>query len=138
MDEEGLQRQVRRAKLWNTLIFSFFAVIAIAVLIGLAVLKYRHTFTIEKWLKEPDDRINIVNNLLEKHNLVGMTKEEIIFLLGEEEDYANTKTSFKISNSYFEPESNIVYYLGIEYMDDIWLIISLENNIVVSYCIDVT
>ncbi|MFU0801377.1 MAG: hypothetical protein ACFWUE_12105 [Xylanivirga thermophila] len=48
-------------------------------------------------------------NLLKKHKLVGMAEEEVISLLGEEETYANTKTSFKISRTYFEPENTLVY-----------------------------
>lgn len=138
MDETQIQKQLRHAKMWNMIIFSFFASIAVAVLIGIAIFKYKHTFTVEKWLKSPDDRTNMVDDLLEKHKLIGMTEEEIISLLGEEESYANTKTSFKISNAYFDPENTVVYYIGIDYMDDMWLIISLENNIAASYCIDVT
>lgn len=38
-----------------------------------------------------------------------MAEEEVISLLGEEETYANTKTSFKISRTYFEPENTLVY-----------------------------
>ncbi len=138
MDEIKAQKQVQRAKMWNTIIFSIFAAIMIAALVGFSIFKYKHTFTVERWFKEPNNRTNIVGDLLKKHRLIGMTEEEIISLLGEEENYANTKTSFKISRTYFDPENTIVYYLGVDYIDDKWLIISLTDGIVSSYCIDVT
>lgn len=138
VDEVEVQKQVQRAKMWNTIIFSLIAVIVIAVLIGFGIYRYQHTFTAKKWLDAPNARTKIVADLFKKHELIGMTEEEIISLLGEEEHYANTKTSFKISNTYFDPENTIVYHLGVDYMDDVWLIISLTNGIVSSYCIDVT
>lgn len=138
MDETKMEKQAQHAKMFNIIIFSIFAAITVTVLVGFGVYRYQHTFTVEKWLEAPNDRTNIVADMLEKHKLVGMTEEEIVFLLGEEENNANTKTSFKISKTYFDPENTLVYYLGVDYMDDRWLIISLENGIVSSYCIDVT
>jgi hypothetical protein len=140
VDEIKIQKQVQQSKMWNrnAIIFSIIATIVITSLIGFGIYRYKYTFTVEKWLKTPNDRTNIVNDLLEKHKLIGMTEEEIIYLLGEEENYANTKTSFKISNDYYEPENTIVYYLGVDYMDDRWLIISIDKGIVSNYCIDVT
>jgi hypothetical protein len=140
VDENKIRKQVQQAKMWNrnTIIFSIISAIVIASIIGFGIFRYKHTFNVEKWLKAPNDRTNIVNDLLEKHKLIGMTEEEIISLLGKEENYANTKTSFKISKDYFEPENTIVYYLGVDYMDDMWLIISIDNGIVSNYCIDVT
>ena len=133
-----MQKQAQRAKMFNIMIFSLFAAIVLTALVGFGVFRYQHTFTIEKWHNAPNGRTKIVADFLEKHKITGMTKEEIISLLGEEETYANTKTSFKISKSYFDPENTIVYYLGVDFMDDRWLIISLENDIINSFCIDVT
>lgn len=134
MDEIKVQNQVRRAKMWNTIIL--FSIVI--TLVGVGIFRYQHIFTVNKWFKAPNDRTNIVSDLLEKYKLIGMTEEEIISLLGEEENYANTKTSFKISKAYYEPENTIVYYLGVDYMDDRWLIICLDNGIVSNYSIDVT
>lgn len=138
MNVTKLQKQVRQAKMWNTIVFCLLAVIVIAALVGFGVYRFQHTYTVDKWLEEPNYRTNIVADLLEKHILIGMTEEEIISLLGEEDNNASAKTSFKISNTYFEPENTIVYYLGVDYIDDSWLIISLENDVVISYCIDIT
>ena len=109
-----------------------------ASLIYCGVYRYQHTFTVAKWSKEQNSKGKMVTDLLKKHKLVGMTEEEVISLLGEEDSYANTKTSFKMSRTYFDPQNTIVYYLGVDYMDDRWLIISLVNGIVRSYCIDIT
>lgn len=138
MDEVQLQKDARRAKKWNVIIISIFLVILLLSLVGLGIFKYQHTFTVEKWLREPNYRTKIVDDLFNRHKLIGMTEGEIISLLGEEESYANTKTSFKISNKKFEPENTIVYYLGVSYMDDMWLILCLEDGIVTEYYLDVT
>lgn len=138
MDDYEFQKQMKKAKSWNTIILSIFAMMAITFLIFFSIFRYQHTFTTQKWIKAPEDRTKIVVDLLNKHKLVGMTEAEIISLLGEEDSYANTKTSFKISRTYFEPESTIVYYLGVDYMDDNWLIISLDKGIVSGYRIDAT
>lgn len=130
--------QLKWAKMWNRIIVSIFVMMIIVSLSSCGIYKYQHTFTVEKWSNKPENRRKIVNDLLKKHEIVGMTEKEIIFLLGEEEAYANTKTSFKMSRIYFEPKTTLVYYLGVDYMDDMWLIISLDNGIVSSYCIDVT
>ena len=73
-----------------------------------------------------------------KRNIVILCLFTMAVVISEEESYANTKTSFKMSEAYFEPENTIVYYLGVDYMDDKWLIISLDKGIANSYCIDVT
>lgn len=73
--------------------------------------------------------------MLNKHKLVGMSEPDIIELLGDED---SEQSSFKISKEYFPPETTIVYFLGVDYMDFCWLIISLEDGVVRSYCIDVT
>ena len=46
--------------------------------------------------------------------------------------------SFKLSDKNYPPESTLVYHLGVEYMDNMWLIISISDGIVAEYLIDVT
>ena len=48
--------------------------------------KQRVTFTQEKWLAEPNNRFVIVKDMLKKHDLANMTKEEVINLLGESDN----------------------------------------------------
>lgn len=57
-------------------------------------------FNKEVWLKEPEKRSDMVYSFLNKYELVGMTEEEIIHLLG--------KPGEKID----EPNIQYVYYLG--------------------------
>lgn len=138
MSRNKMENQLKRPKIWNRIILFIFVIMIIAFVSSLSIYKYQHTFTAKKWSAKPEVRRKIVSDLLKKHEIVGMTENEIISLLGEEEAYSNTKTSFKMSRIYFEPENTLVYYLGVDYMDDMWLIISLDNGIVRSYCIDVT
>lgn len=138
MGRNRMENQLKGAKMWNRIILSIFIMMIIASLSFVGIYKYQHTFTVRKWGDKPEDRRKIVNDLSEKHEIIGITEKEITSLLGQEKAYANTKTSFKMSRIYFKPENTLVYYLGIDYMDDMWLIISLDNGIVSSYCIDVT
>lgn len=135
LDAKEEQEQIRRVKLFNIVIISVFAIIVFAALICFGIYKYSHTFTTDKWNSNTENRKKIVSDMLNKHKLVGMSEPDIIELLGDED---SEQSSFKISKEYFPPETTIVYFLGVDYMDFCWLIISLEDGVVRSYCIDVT
>ena len=87
---------------------------------------YIHTFTTEKWLNDPYGRVNIVDDMLDRYSLVGMSESEINKLLGDE-----TK------NAYFKEDDNIVYWLGPERglvsIDSEWLVITFEKGTVSKY-----
>ncbi|WP_071458476.1 hypothetical protein [Bacillus massilinigeriensis] len=78
-------------------------------------------FDQEKWLKNPDKRVDMVDHLLAEENLKGMTKAEIVDLLGKVEE-----------NAYYKEPNNIVYYLGPERgfirIDSEWLVIWLDDK----------
>lgn len=78
-------------------------------------------FNEERWTKKPDERVYMVDNLLYKYKLKGMTKDEVKKLLGEP-----TKTE------YFKTPSNFVYYLGPERgfirIDSEWLTIDFDDK----------
>ncbi len=78
----------------------------------------------------------IVDDMLEKHQLIGMSEADVIALLGAED--GGGQTSFKLSDKNYPPEPTLVYHLGVEYMDNMWLIISISDGIVTEYLIDVT
>ena len=129
MDErEKAERQSR-------IIVRVFSVIAIALIVVVGMYKYQHTFSVNKWANHPDDRYKMMDSLCEKHDLIGMHEADVIALLGEED---SDRSSFKITRKEFPPDTTLVYYLGVDFMDDQWLIISLDDGIVYEYCIDVS
>ena len=136
MDENMMRKSALRAKRWNIIIFSIFAVMFTVLLIGVCVFKYQHTYSKNKWDTDKERRYKIVSDMLNKNPLIGLTEGEVVALLGEED--GNGPTSFKISRKYFPPESTLVYYLGVDIIDNNWLVISLQNNVVTDYCIDRT
>ena len=124
-----------KAERQSRIIVRVFSVIVIACIVFLGRYQYHHTFSVNRWFDNPDDRYKMVDSLLEKHNLIGMCETDVIALLGEEN---SDKSSFKISRKEFPPDTTLVYYLGVDFMDNQWLIISLADGIVYAYCIDVS
>ena len=127
-EREKAERQSRS-------IVRVFSVIVIACIVFLGMVKYQHTFSVNKWSDNLNNRYKMVDSLLDKHNLIGMRETDVIALLGEED---SDKSSFKISRKEFPPDTTLVYYLGIDFMDDQWLILSLKDEVVYEYCIDVS
>ena len=134
MHEDALKKEAERARKTNIILFSIFLFIAAGIVIGVFIFKAQHTFSQEKWLHNVEDRYQMVDHLLDEYQLIGMTEAEVLQLLGNEE--GTEQTSFKRSKEYYPPEDTLVYYLGVDYMDAVWLVISLENGVVVDYCID--
>ena len=99
-------------------------IIILPVLISFGLLIYNEVeskFIYEKWIKKEDKRIWMVDDLLEKHEIVGMSKDDIEKLLGKPSDIA-----------YFKELDNMVYYLGPERglvrIDSEWLIIRFGED----------
>ncbi len=124
-----------KAERQSRIIVRVFSVIAIALIVFVGLYKYQHTFSANNWANNPDDRYKMVDNLFEKHNLIGMHETDVIALLGEED---SDRSLFKITRKEFPPDTTLVYYLGVDFMDNRWLIISLADGIVYAYCIDVS
>ncbi len=78
-------------------------------------------FNYENWIEKQDKRVWMVDDLLEKHEIVGMYRNEIIELLGESSD-----------TEYFKESDNIVYWLGTERglvrIDSEWLVIWFDDK----------
>lgn len=131
-----MENEVKRAK--RRIIIAFSVLIAVLLIIAAAfcVYRYQHTFSQEKWLADADERYKLVDSMLEKHPLIGMSEADVIALLGNED--GDGPASFKLSREHFPPESTLVYHLGVEYIDSMWLIISISDGIVTEYLIDVT
>ncbi|MFA5536588.1 MAG: hypothetical protein WDA53_05400 [Bacillota bacterium] len=90
--------------------------------------KYEHTFSTDRWIKYPRERVKMVDDMLRKYKLVGQTKEAIVELLGRETD-----------SGYFKEVNNSVYYLGDERgfisIDSEWLVITFDNDLAVEVII---
>lgn len=91
--------------------------------------KYEHSFSTDRWIKYPSERVKMVDDMLGKYKLIGQTKEEILELLGNETNRA-----------YFKEVNNFVYYLGDERglisIDSEWLIITFDKDIAVEVKIE--
>lgn len=131
-----MENESKRAK--RGIIIAFSVLVCILLVIAVIFFMYRsqHTFSQEKWLSNASERYMIVDDMLEKHPLIGISEDNVIALLGAED--GDGQSSFKLSDKNYPPETTLVYYLGVEYMDDMWLIISTDNGTVTEYCIDVT
>jgi hypothetical protein len=136
MDEAAMQKEITKAKKWNLMIFGVFTVIFVILILMVCMYQYQHSYSRYKWDTDKENRYKIVSDMLEQYQLLGMSEADVIQLLGDEDN--NDKTSFKISKSYYPPESTLVYWLGVNLMDDNWLVISLDDHIVTDYCIDLT
>jgi hypothetical protein len=140
MNEDKMQKEVVRAKKWNFVMFGVFAVIFAVIFVTLKIMmcsyQYQHSYSRYKWDTDKENRYKIVSDILEQNQVVGMTEAEVIQLLGDED--SNDITSFKNSKGVYAPESTLVYWLGVDFMDDNWLVISLDDSVVTDYCIGLT
>ena len=93
------------------------------------------TYTAENYQDKTYDEVALDrarNNMDDMYLL----NPDVIQILGEEDSCE--QTSFKISRKYFPPDSTLVYYLGVDFMDNNWLILSVDDGTVVEYCLDVS
>lgn len=131
-----MENEAKRAKRRIIIAFSILVFILLIIAAAFCVYRYQHTFSQEKWLADADGRFRLVDDMLEKHPLTGMSESDVIALLGEED--GDGPASFKLSDKNYPPETTLVYRLGVEYIDNMWLIISISDGIVTEYLIDVT
>ena len=98
----------------------------------------RRTFSSIKWKNHPETRNCIVADLLKKYRLVGMNEQDVVLLLGNEDEKGSQQTTFKGDRTYYPPESTIVYYLGQDLLDGRWLKIKKKNGVVQKVSIGIT
>lgn len=96
-----------------------------------------HRFTPEKWIAHPEKRNLIIADLLKKYELVGMTENEVVNLLGPETNGKN-QTSFKGDSTYYPPEETLVYFIGTDLLEGEWIMLSLQEHRVVKISFGVT
>lgn len=127
LSEDDVKREVRKAKIANYTIFVIFLAFLLAIIVGFFVYRYQHTFRPDRWLNEPSERTDMIDNLLQNYEIVGLTESEVLSLLGPND---NAQGAFNADNRY-------VYYLGPERglfsIDSEWLLIDFVNGIVSDY-----
>ena len=119
-----VEREMRKARRINDIAVGMFAAVVLAIIIAGVAYYHTHTFSTSKWLNGPEERTAIVDDLLAKHELVGMTEAEVVALLGgPNNDYG-----------YFNADDRYVYYMGPERglisIDSEWLILDFTDGVV--------
>ena len=127
LSESDMVREVKRAKIVNYIVLALLLSITLAIIVGFLVYRSQHTFQQARWLDEPSERTDMIDDLLRTHNLIGLTESEVLSLLGPN---SNDQGAFTADNRY-------VYYLGPERglfsIDSEWLLIDFSNGIVSDY-----
>ena len=121
-----------KKKFYKSIIYSMFSVIIyliILVIITFGIRQYFKTFSTEKWSNENWNgfRYLMVEDLEEKYDLVGMTKEEVQAILGQEDvelemlvtDYA---IGYSVRNGFMD------WYYYYIYLDENDVVIRTEFN----------
>lgn len=124
MTEEEIKKQIKKAKRFNYSVFAIFVIIA--VILGISLIKYKlqREFSTSRWIANPSERVDMIDDMLSENELVGKTKEEIISLLGNDngDDGPDREGDIK------------VYYLGDEpglvSIDSAWLVIAFSDGVV--------
>ncbi len=120
-----MDKEIRKAKAGVLIPFTVFMVI-FALILALEIRSaYWHSFSERKWTNHPEKRAIMTDDLLQDHDLIGMSKEQIALLLGpDDNDYG-----------YFNRENRWVYCLGSErsIVDREWMLIDFEGDTVRQY-----
>lgn len=102
------------------IIFSVFSVI-ITGIIYVGADSYISEFSRQKWNDNPRLRIHMLDDLNEKYEIEGKTKEEISSLLGDPEYVSETGT-----------QKTFEYYVGDSIIDPYGFVIEFENDVAVN------
>ena len=69
-------------KKWKKILLVVIAAIIVIVILLTVKYKIDHTFTVERWDTKIEKRLYMYDDLMEKYNLIGMTRDQILELLG--------------------------------------------------------
>lgn len=123
--DAGKEEKQGKTSLGKIIGLAMAVVLLVFCLVGAVGLRNRSTFTQEKWLRHPESRARITDNLLDQYDLIGMTEQEVLDLLGPNDNRMG----------YFTQENRFVYCLGGErlIMDSEWLLIDFTDGVVSDY-----
>ena len=133
---DAVPDEIKKAKLVNSIALAIVIIIGITLVSCFGVYRYNRNFTQKKWLTDEDNRYKIVDDMLTENEIVGMRESEIVKLLGAETEHA--PTSFKNHKGQYPDEHHLTYFLGVDYMDGEWLVITIEHGIATGYFIGLT
>lgn len=91
-------------------------------------------YLLSEWHENESDRIRTGYKLVEKAELIGKTEDEIVALLGE----GAPQRSFKIGNADYTGQDILVYYLGADILDSLWMIIIFDGGVAVDIEYNIT
>lgn len=80
---------ITKCSFWKMALYAFVSVLIYILLYwgtNLICIEYCKSFTPEKWVKYPYERYYMLDDLNETYELRGMTRDELISLLGDAED----------------------------------------------------
>ncbi len=129
MEQDTERKRKEKGKTSLGLIIGAALAVVILVFCCVGAVGYanRHTFTQERWLEQPGSRAKMTDDLFADYELVGMTEQQILELLGPNDNLSG----------YFQKENRYVYYLGEErtIMDSEWLLLDFVDGVVAEYSI---
>ena len=73
-----------------------FALILILIITCLCVKSYNdasHIFSVSRWAQHPEQRLKMINSLVEQYGIIGMSRGEVIELLGTKDIWNNNGIS---------------------------------------------
>ena len=132
----SVPEKIKKMKLINYIVLAVIITVGITLVSSLAIYRYNRNFTQKKWLTNEEERYKIVDDMLTENEIVGMSESEIVKLLGAETEHA--PTSFKNHKGQYPDEHHLTYFLGVDYMDGEWLVITIEHGIATGYFIGST
>ena len=119
-DDEFYEAEIKRIKRQNYTAFAIVVILVLALLISMLAGELRSGFTTKKWAENPEERTRIVDDFIDSYGVLGMSREQIEALLGDEPD-----------------EDTVYYYLGPERglisIDSEWLVIEYKGDTAMNY-----
>ena len=82
----------------------------------------------EKWIRFPDMREKMLSSMEKQVKIIGASREEIEESLGSPETLESDTISFKIDRKEYPADQVMIYYIGSDYMDVLWLVIVMDEN----------
>ncbi len=121
-------RKKIKMRLLKSVVCATITGIIITAITFVGITTYSNDFTPEKWKKYPMARFEMIDNLEEEHNLVGMTKAEISELLGEPNHISQRLYGYETYEYYYNYTYSIAKSRYLVNFSDNGTVHSVYNN----------